>query len=316
MQKLIPFLLLLSVIMCSCSLFKEPVFERLNKVELKEINPDYTSVDLSIVIKNPNRYGITVKTLTVDITDTTSVQLGKVIMTQPLKIQKNSSDTVYFGINMETRKVTKLLSYSAPKVEFLVKANALAKVFGISKRVKIQQRQSINFTEILEQVLPSIPSDIAIPTLIADKKRRVVVQNPPKPTSSIQADIFKVMNTTITDVGLKETELTIKFIMLNAYGLSFTFKDFPAQVLINDKLAGTGKLAKPLVFTEKIFQAEGQLIFTLNNFYTILLASRAVMKKDLDYRVNGTFIAEGFGTSISKPFTFKGTVEIGNKDKN
>ncbi|MFO7659511.1 MAG: hypothetical protein R6V77_01240 [Candidatus Cloacimonadaceae bacterium] len=315
MQKLLLLLLLISVLLCSCSLFKEPVFERLNKVELKDINPDYTRVDLSIVIKNPNRYGITVKTLNVDITDTTSVKLGNVVMTQPLRIQKNSSDTVYFEIIMETRKVTKLLSYSAPKVEFLVKANALANVYGISKRIKIQQRQSINFTEILEQMLPSIPSDIEIPTVIADKKRRVVVQNPSKPSSSIQADIFKVMNTTITDVGIKETELTIKFIMLNAYGLSFTFKDFPAQVLINDVLAGTGKLAKPIEFTEKIFQAEGRLVFTLNNFNTILLASRAVMKKDLDYRVNGTLIAEGFGTSISKPFTFKGTVEIGRKDK-
>ncbi len=315
MHRLLPLLMLTAILLCSCSLFKEPVFERLNKVELKELTPDHTRVDLSIVIKNPNWYGITVKTLTVDITDTSSVKLGNIVMTQPLKIHKHQSDTVYFEIVMETRKVTKLLSHFAPNVEFIVKANALAKVFGISKRVKIQQRQSINFTEILEQMLPSIPSDIEIPTLVADKKRRVVVQNPPKPTSPVQLDIFKVLNTSITDVGLKETELTIKFIMLNPYGLSFVFKDFPAQVRINDKLAGTGKLAKPLVFTEEVYQAEGRLVFTLNNFNTILLASRTLMKKDLDYKVTGTLMAEGFGTSISKPFTFTGCVEVGKKDK-
>lgn len=315
MRKLLPLLLLTAILQCSCSLFKEPVFESLNKVELKELNPDNTRVDLSIVIKNPNWYAITVKTLTVEITDTTFLKLGNIVMTQPLKIQKNASDTVFFEIMMETRKVTKLLSHSAPKVDFIVKANALAKVFGISKRVKIQQSQSINFTEILEQMLPSIPSDIEIPTFIADKKRRVVMQDPPKPTSSVQIDIFKVLNTSITDVGLKETELTIKFIMLNPYGLSFTFKDFPAQVRINDKPAGSGKLAKPLVFTEEIFQAEGKLVFTLNNINTILLASRTLMKKDLDYKVTGTLMAEGFGTSISKPFTFSGSVEVGKKDK-
>ena len=315
MKKLLPLLIIISAFLCSCSLFKEPVFERLNKVELLELNPDFTSVDLSIVIKNPNWYGITVKTLTVDITDTNSLKLGNIVMTQPLKISKHTSDTVNFNILMETRKVTRLISHFAPNVEFIVKANVHAKVFGISKRVRIQQKQSINFTEILEQILPSIPSDIEIPPFIANKKRKIQVQNPPKPSSNIQADIFKVVNATITDVGLKETDLTIKFILLNPYGLSFTFRDFPAEVRINDILAGRGKLSKPLLFNEKIHQAEGQLVFTLNNFNTILLASRAMLKKDLNYTVNGTLIAEGFGTSITKPFTFRGTVEMGKKNK-
>jgi len=297
-------------------LFKEPVFERVNEVELIDLNPDYARVDLSIVISNPNWYGITVKKLEVEITDTSSVKLGNIVMTQPLKIKKHAADTVYFEILMETRKVTKLVSHSAPKVEFLVKANALAKVFGISKRIKIQQKQSINFTQILAKILPSIPSDIDIPTIIADKKRKVVVQSPPKPTSPIKVDIFKVMKTSITDVGLKETDLTVKFIMLNPYGLSFTIRDFPSEVWINDKLAGKGKLAKPIIFDENVYQAEGQLVFTLNNFNSILLASKALLKKDMDYRVNGTLMVEGFGAKISKPFKFKGTVEIGKKDKN
>ena len=313
------FLLLITIIisslLCSCSVFKEPTFERLNEVELKELNPDYADMDLSIVISNRNWYSITVKSLNLEITDNNSVKLGDIVMTQPLKISKHSADTVYFQILMETRKVTKLVSHNSQKVEFIVKAVAVAKVFGITKRIKLEQKQNINFTEILEQILPSIPSDIEVPTLIADKKRKVVVQNPPKPKSTIKADIFKVIKASITDVGFKETELTVKFLLLNPYGLSFTIQDFPSDIWINNKLAGKGKLDKPITFDENIFQEEGKLVFNLNNFNSILLASSTLVKKDLDYKVNGNLIAEGFGAKISKPFTFKGTFEVGKKDK-
>lgn len=311
----IAILLILTALLGACSIFKAPEFERLNEVELKDLTPDHTSLDLSIVIRNPNWYAITVKSLDIKVEDMNKDRLGDIVMTQPLKISKHASDTVYFSIDMETRKVTKLVSHNAAKVEFMVKANALAKVFGISKRVKLEQPQSVNFTKILEEMLPSLPSEIEIPTFVADKKRNLVIRSKPKPSSPIKADIFKVVKTSITDVGLKETELTVKFLMLNPYGLSFVFRDFPAEVWINDKYAGKGKLAKPLYFDENIASNEGELVFELNNFNSILLASKALFKKDMNYTVKGQLFAEGFGTKISKPFNFKGTVEIGKKDK-
>ncbi len=308
-------LLILTVLLGACSIFKAPQFERLNEMELKDLTPDHTSLDLSIVINNPNWYAITVKSLDIEVQNMSQERLGDIIMTEPLKISKHESDTVYFKIDLETRKVTKLLSHNAQKVEFIVKANALAKVFGISKRVKLEQAQSVNFTQILEELLPSLPSEFEIPTIIADKKRNQVIRSIPKSPSPIKADIFRVVKTSITDVGLKETELTVKFLMLNPYGLSFIFRDFPAEVWINDKYAGKGKLAKPLYFDENIASNEGELVFELNNFNSILLASKALFKKDMNYTVKGQLFAEGFGTKISKPFNFKGTVEIGKKDK-
>jgi len=302
-------------LLCSCSLFKEPEFERLNDVELKELNPDYADMELSIVISNKNWYGITVKSLNLAISDTNNVKLGDIVMTQPLKIKKHAADTVYFEILMETRKVTRLVSHNAQKVEFVVRADAVAKVFGISKRVRIKQKQEINFTKILEQILPSIPSDITVPTIKTGSRKKVLISNTPKPSSPIKADIFKVMKTSITDVGLKETELTVKFLILNPYGLSFNIRDFPSDIWVNDKYAGKGKLAKLINFNENIFSAEGELVFNLNNFNSILLASNALLKRDMNYQVNGTLLAEGFGAKISKPFKFKGTVEIGKKDK-
>jgi LEA14-like dessication related protein len=308
-------LLILSGLLCSCAIFKAPQFAGLNNLELKNLTPDHTSLDLSIVITNPNWYAITVKTLQLEVQDTMSIKLGDIVMTQPLKMAKHSADTVYFDIQLDTRKVTKLVSHNSRNVRFVVKANALAKVFGITKRVKFQQPQTVNFTQILEQMLPNIPSEIEIPTIIADKKRKVVITDPNKKTSAVKIDIFKVMKTSVTDIGLKETELTVKFMLLNPYGLSFTFKDFPAEVYINDKYAGRGKLAKPLYFDENVANAEGELVFQLSNLNSILLASKALFKRDMDYKVSGTLYAEGFGTSLRKPFKFKGTVEIGKKDK-
>lgn len=314
MQRFILLLLIISSLLCSCAIFKAPAFERVNEFELRDLTPDHTSLDLSIVINNPNWYAITVKTLEVQIDAKNADKLGNIVMSQPLKIEKHASDTVYLDIQLETRKVTKLVSHSAQNVEFNVKANALAKVFGITKRVKFQQAQSVNFTKILEEVLPSIPSDITIPTLKTGQKK-VVVSNPPKTSSPIKADIFKVVKTSVTDIGLKETELTVKFMLLNPYGLSFVFRDFPAEVWINDKFAGKGKLSKPLYFDENVSMVEGELVFELGNFNSFLLASKALFKRDMDYTVKGTLLAEGFGAKISKPFTFRGTVEIGKKDK-
>jgi LEA14-like dessication related protein len=307
-------LLLLTVLLCSCSLFQAPKFERLNDVELKDLTADHTSLDLSLVISNPNWYAITVKTLDLEVTDKTKDRLGTIVMTHPLKIQKHAADTVYFQILLDTRKVTKLVSHSAQNVEFIVNANALAKVFGITKRVKFSQPQQINFTQILEELLPNIPSEFEIPAIQPTKYRKIVISDPNRNPNPLKPDIFRIVKTSVTDVGLKETELTVKFVLLNPYGLSFTFRDFPAEVWINDKYAGKGKLANALTFDENVASANGELVFDLNNYSAILLASKALFKKDLHYLVKGTLLAEGFGTSIKKPFRFKGTVEIGKKD--
>jgi LEA14-like dessication related protein len=314
-RRLIPVLLLFPVLFSACSLFKAPKFERVHEVQLKELTPDHSNLDLSIVISNPNWFTISVKNLSVEIMDKTRDRMGTVTMTQPMAMKKHSADTVYFEIQMDTRKVANLISHSSQKVEFIVRAQAVAKVFGITKKVT---------TRILEEMLPKIPSDIAIPTIKANagksaaKSGKTVVRDPSFKTagsSPTKPDIFKIIKTSVTDFGLKETELTVRFMMLNPYGLSFTFRDFPSEIWINDKYAGRGKLAKPVIFDENIFNADGELVFTLNNFNSVLLASKALVKKDMNYQVNGTIMVDGFGTSISKPFRFTGTVEIGKKDK-
>jgi LEA14-like dessication related protein len=320
------FILLLPVVLfvSSCAMFKAPEFHRVNEVQLRDLTPNHTSLDLSVVISNPNWYAITVKSLDLEVSDKNRDKLGNIVMTKPLRIEKHDADTVYFEIRMDTRKVARVLSYTSDKVEFIVRADALAKVMGISKRVRLEQPNEVNFTKIISDILPTIPEDIEIPTIRTKEKKsgkketKLLVSDPvitPAGSSPAKPDIFKVMRTSITDIDLKETELTIRFLLLNPYGLAFTFRDFPADVWINEKFAGKGKLSRPLVFNENVFSSEGELVFKLNNFNSVLLASKALMRKDMNYQVNGTLIVDGFGTTINKPFRFKGAVELGKKDK-
>jgi LEA14-like dessication related protein len=317
-------LLGLVVLLSSCALFKAPEFERLNEVQLRDLTADHTKLNLSVVISNPNWYAITVKKLDIEVFNKNREKLSDIVMTQPLKIEKHAADTVYFEIQLDTRKVAKILSYSAQKVEFIIKARAHARVFGISKLVRIEQTEEVNFTKILEDLLPSIPAEIELPLIQAKAKKnggkdsKLLIRDPdikPAGSSPLKPDLFKVVKTSVTDIGLKESELTIKFQLLNPYGLAFTLLDFPAEIWINNKKTGRGKLAKPVVFNEITVSSEGEMVFTLNNVNSVLLASGALMNKDMNYRVEGTLMVEGFGTSISKPFRFKGTVEIGKKDK-
>ncbi|MBM4400053.1 MAG: hypothetical protein FJ041_06985 [Candidatus Cloacimonetes bacterium] len=323
MRYLTLLVILISLLLCSCSLFKEPKFERLNQIELKDLTPDQTNLDLSIVISNPNWYTITVKSLELEVTDKNNNRLGTIVMTQPLKMQKKSVDTVYFEIGLETRKVAKIISQSAKKVEFTVNATAVAKVFGISKQINLEQKQEINFTKVLENLLPTIPSEYELPTIHTDtikssKGKKLLVKDPklePIKNMPKAPDLFKVIKTSVSDIGLKETDLTVKFMMFNPYGLSFILWDFPADIYVNEKFAGRGKLKNPIFFKENVVSYDGELVFSLNNFNSILLASKALVKKDMNYVVDGTLQVEGFGAKISKPFKFKGTVEIGKKDK-
>ena len=317
MKRYILFLLLIPFLLSACSIFKTPKFERVNNVELKDLTADHTNLDLSIVISNPNGYSITVKSLDVEIMDKTRDRMGLVTMTKPLEMRKNSADTVYFEIQMDTRKVAKIVSHSSEKVEFIVRAQAVAKVFGVTKKVTKELPNELNFTKILEEMLAKIPSDYDIPT-IKTKTGKHIVRDPkitPSDGSAAKPDIFKIMKTSITDFGLKETELTVKFIMLNPYGLSFVIRDFPSDIWVNEKYAGKGKLNKAIMFNENVFSAEGELVFDLNNFNSLLLAAKALVKKDMNYNVSGTLLVDGFGTNISKPLRFKGIVEIGKKDK-
>lgn len=324
MKRLIPVLFILPLLFSACSLFKAPKVERVQDVQLKDLTPAQTNLSLSVVISNPNWFAITVKSLDVEVMDKTRDRIGKINMTQPLKLEKHVADTVYLEISADTRKVASLLSHTSQKVEFIVRPVVVAKVFGITKKVTLEQPQDVNFTKILEDILPTIPSTIVIPTIhtpgltTKGKKSKLVVQDPKlikTTTSPTKPDIFKVVKTSITDIGLKETELTVKFLLLNPYGVSFTFKDFPAEIWIDGKYAGKGKLSKPILFDENVFSAESELVFNLNNFNTVLLASKALLKKDMGYKVDGTLMIEGFGTKINKPFTFQGRVEIGKKDK-
>lgn len=322
MKKAILLLLGISFLLSSCSLFQAPKFVKVNDVKLLDLTADQTLLDMSIIISNPNWFGIGIKTMKVIVMDKNRDKLGEINLTKPLHISKNATDTVYFQIALETRRVTKLISHEASNVNMVIRAEAVAQAIGVTKKINIEQKQSINFTEIFQRLLPQIPSDIRIPTIQANvkkgkgKDKKLVMQKTdivPAQAAPTKLELFKVIKTSITDVGFKETELTVKFIMLNPFGVAFTLIDFPAEVYINDKYAGKGTLQKPIKFSEDVVNNDGALVFKLNNLNTMLTGGKALLKKDMNYRVEGTLKAAGFGTTIEKAFRFTGTVDMDGK---
>jgi LEA14-like dessication related protein len=315
MKKLLIILPVLSLLLSSCALFTAPKFERVHSVKLLELTADQTRLNLSLVISNPNSYAIGLKTMQVTVMDKNRDKLGIIELAEPVSIVKNAADTLYLEINLETRRVTKLISHEASSLDLIIRAEAVAKAFGITKKLTIEQKQQINLTEILEKALPEIPGQIKIPTISARAKnpKSQVVILPDNNSSPLEKGLFQVIKTKITDVGLKETELTVSFTMLNPYGIAFTLIDFPAEIWINDRYAGKGMLQKPIRFSEDVAKNEGALVFTLNNYNSLLTASKALLKKDLSYRVEGTLKAAGFGTTIEKQFRFSGLVDMDGK---
>ena len=316
MRRYLYLCLLLPLLITSCSLFQAPQFKGVSNFKLNELTADHTDIDLALVIANPNGFALALKSLNVTVTDTLQNRLGDVTMLQPLEIPKHDSDTLFLEIELNTRQVAKLVSHSSDKVKFIVHAVAVAHVFGITKQISKDLPEQINITEILLKALPQIPTEFQAPSINISKKKQTQKGNftsgeKKSDTAKATPELFKVLKAGISDMGFKETELTIRFMLLNPFGLTFTLKDFPAQVSVNGTLAGKGRLAKPLVFDEDVYSQEGEIVCTLNNWNSLKLGTNALFKKGLDYVVQGNLQAEGLGVCINKPFAVKGHVDIG-----
>ena len=304
-----------------CRLFQPPKVDRVDRFALTELTPDHTFIDLSLVVSNPNGFAVRLESLNLTLSDKDKNHLSDVRMLHPMEIDGHQADTVYFNIQLDTRPVAKLISHSADKVDFNVHVDGKAKVLGMHVPLRLDLPQSINLTQILEDALPKIPSEFTAPTIkLGGKKKHGDMHSESVSSSDTTGtsphlqtpDLFKVTKAGLTGLGFKETQFSVRFMLLNPFGLSFTLLDFPSQVSINGTYAGNGRLSHPLVFDENVSSQEGEIICKLNNWNSLMAGSKALLHKQADYQVNGTLSAAGFGVTVNKPFVVKGHVDIGN----
>ena len=123
-------------------------------------------------------------------------------------------------------------------------------------------------------------------------------------------NLFKITKTSVEKMSIGQTELHIHFIILNPYGLTYNLKGFPAEIYIDDKLAGTGNLKNQLKFNEDIFSQDGIMVFKLNNLKSIFGAVKGAIKGEIKYSVKGNVIIDAFGMQIKQPYSYQDSLPV------
>lgn len=282
--------LILSILMLtllslsSCNFFKKPTVDKIRDIKVLSITPDKSLVEISLVVNNPNSYKIRVSKLDIELLNKDRGKVGIASLNKEIEIPKKASTTIDFKVELDTRPVVKMVSGIDQKVQFFVTGKGRGKALGMGKNFCFDEPYELDLQEHLQNLLSRF--------------------------SASGQSLFKVQRTTVEKVGIGETELHVNFMILNPYGFTFNFKGFPAEIYLNDKLAGTGNLQNQLSFNENIYSKDGVMIFKLSNLKSILGALKGVFKGEVAYTVKGKVMIDAMGMEINRPYEYKGSLPL------
>jgi LEA14-like dessication related protein len=124
-------LILAALGLSSCRwLYQQPVLEKIYEIKVVSINAENTVLDLSISVRNPNHYKLTVITLDVNLLNSDREPLGSADLTKHVLIPRQKSNALYFRLVLDTRSAVKLLNHSGRKVWLYVSGSGTGKVLG------------------------------------------------------------------------------------------------------------------------------------------------------------------------------------------
>ncbi len=147
MKKNIFILSLISILLTSCA------FNKLNvgnpeKFEIEELNMKAVRLNVYIPIENPNNFSFNVRNLNLDLI-VNSKNVGKVKKLKKIKILKNSKQTYPFSFELNTKETLTNIIYLVSELqrrnpELKIDGNITVAKFGISKKIKIDHKQSFD----------------------------------------------------------------------------------------------------------------------------------------------------------------------------
>lgn len=280
----ITLLLLALLSLSSCKMFKKPTVEKIRDFKVISISPDKSVVEISLIVNNPNSYKIRLSKLDIQLLNKDRGKVGTAALSKEVMIPKKASINLDFRVELDTRPVVKMVSGLDQKVQFYVQGQGRGKALGMGRNFGFDESYELDLREHLENLLSKF--------------------------SASGQSLFKIQRTTVEKIGIGETELHVDFIILNPYGFSFNFKGFPAEIYLNNKLAGTGNLQNQLRFDENIYSKEGVMIFKLSNLKSILGAVSGVFKGEIAYTVKGKVMIDAMGMQIDRPYEYKGSLPI------
>lgn len=276
--------LILLMGLSGCKLLKTPRVEKIQDIRVGVINPDKSTLKLSLIVHNPNCHKLRVQKLDVTLLNKDRGKVGFAKLTKEVTIPKNASVNIDFDVELDTRPVVKMVSSIDQQVQFFVTGEGKGKALGISKKFSFDEPYSLSLKEHLETLLS-----------------RFTAQG---------QSLFKIQKTSVEKIDLGQTELHVSFLILNPYGLSFNLKGFPSEIYINGKSVGTGNLNSQLRFDETIFSQEGVMIFKLSNLKSVLGAVKGVFKGEVAYQVKGKVMIDALGMDINEPFQYSDAIPL------
>jgi len=268
----------------ACKKFKKPVVEKIQDIRVGEINPDKSTLTISLIVHNPNSYKLKLQKLNLALLNKDRGKVGTARLSKEVIIPKKASVNLDFGVELDTRPVVKMISSLDQEVQFFVVGEGRGKAMGIGRKFSFDEPYSLSLKEHLETLLTRFTAE--------------------------GQSLFKVKRTSVEKIGIGQTELHVEFIVLNPYGLSFNLRGFPSEIYIKDKLVGSGNLQNQMRFDETVYSKDGVMIFKVSNLKSVLGALSGVLKGEVAYNVKGKVLVDALGMEITRPYQYQGTIPL------
>ncbi|MDP3113349.1 MAG: hypothetical protein Q8M98_01110 [Candidatus Cloacimonadaceae bacterium] len=262
--------------------------EKIHDVKVLSFSPDKIELEIAISVKNPNSYQLKLNQLNIDLLNIDRDRIGMAELSKAVEIPKKRSAALHFKVSLESRPTVRMINKSDSRVFFYVSGKGEGRVLCSNKKFDFEEPVELDLRKHLEDMIPRFEAE--------------------------GAGLFQIKRSYVDKLGIAETKIKIDFILLNPYGFTFRLKEFPAEIFINDKPAGTGNLANQLNFDENIFSREESMQFKVNNWKSIIGAVKGAVKGEITYRVRGMLIIDAYGIEIRKPYTYEGSVPVSLSD--
>lgn len=145
MKKII-FFLFISVLLSSCSSFRQPEFRGSEGVKFEERDGNKIKLTAGVKIYNPNWFGVKIKRSNLDVY-VENQYMGKVYLEKKVKLKAKRESSLIFPIlfEMEDGAMLTVLRYAkAENVSIRFTGKAKAGIFIFSKKFEIDQTKKIS----------------------------------------------------------------------------------------------------------------------------------------------------------------------------
>ncbi len=246
--------------------------------ELKEISNDSLKLECTVRFYNPNPVDITISNILFDVLRD-GVTLGVITRDSNAVFKANDTVSVVFQLKFITEKMVGIFTNQPDTLHIVMKGPVYAEVLG----GKIDR--SVEF-----------PFSIAI----KDQMNDLVMKD------SEYGNLVKIQDPRFEGFSFKKTTITIPFTVNNPYNLDLTIVNYPAQIFINDKFIGNGRMPQPLKLAPNQKGKTGSFLFDADNASTLGTLPGILFGGKLKYATRGTIKVKVFDYIISIPFNHNG----------